>query len=453
MVAAHDAQPRGRSETAFGLRPLRDPALVLLLAFAVAAPIARPPLIQIGSLRLQACDLLLALSYLAAAAQWLAGRLRLRPSRLMFAGIAFLGALAVSCLLAPRRELRALLKVAAFAPLVLVPLLAAHVITTQERLALLARAWIGGSIIAISVGLVTIAAFYLHRPTADSMMCGYGALAAGNYPRVCAPMIHPNMVADYLITVIPALLLCGALVGPRLRWALILGAGVVAAFTLSTGIGGFAIAAAVAVVVARRRRGKLRLREWALVGAAAAVALLFTAASVNSFVPRGQGHVAVGSRDVKLFDGSRPSIWMGAARTFAAHPLTGEGYGTYVAVVTDPRAYVPADRIGKATGPVRPVRMEAHNVWLSVAGQAGLVGLAAFALLLWAIFGRLRTTRLEDPRVAELPLALVAALVGALAFHGLFAAVEEARHIWLLLAVAAAAAALQAQPAGANRRT
>jgi O-antigen ligase len=75
-----------------------------------------------------------------------------------------------------------------------------------------------------------------------------------------------------------------------------------------------------------------------------------------------------------------------------------------------------------------PVTLEAHDVALSVLGQTGLVGLVAFAaFVVLALRG-----------VSSARPALFAALVGTLVYHGLFAALEDARHLWVLPGMVAA---------------
>ena len=76
--------------------------------------------------------------------------------------------------------------------------------------------------------------------------------------------------------------------------------------------------------------------------------------------------------------------------------------------------------------------MEAHNAWLSVLGQAGVVGLGAFLWLLYEIARGWRAHLGADSELLELRPALLGAVAGALLFHGVFGAVEEARHLWAL---------------------
>jgi O-antigen ligase len=130
---------------------------------------------------------------------------------------------------------------------------------------------------------------------------------------------------------------------------------------------------------------------------------------------------------VRLAEGGRVDIWRGALRTAAAHPVVGKGYGTLVGETSNPRAVVSMEHWGtgamEASG---PVTVEAHDVWLNVLGQTGVPGLVAFAVFVALVV-----------RASARERALLAGLVAALLYHGLFAAIEDARHLWLLLGAAA----------------
>jgi O-antigen ligase len=186
------------------------------------------------------------------------------------------------------------------------------------------------------------------------------------------------------------------------------------------------------------RGERWRPADRALTGAALLCAAFFALSMLATLQPRGTGHLSIGSRDVLLFDGMRPSIWRGTLPTLSRHPITGSGYGTLVSETSDPRAFASPDAIPFLERPIKPRRLEAHDIWLSVLGQAGVVGLAAFLWLLYEILRRFKTLR-QGPWPDRLPAALFGAVAGALVFHGLFNALEEARHLWALFGLVVAA--------------
>ncbi len=412
-----------------------DPAFLFYLAFLATIPLARVAIDVHGLPRLQICDVFLGVSYLAYGVKLVAGRTRLPPARWLVASGVYLAALALSVLASTHSHTRGLLKLAAYTPMVLLPCLTAALIDDAAQLRHVVVAWYIGAGVAVATGVVSILAFFLdRRGLGTALACGYGALPRLSIPRVCAPFNNPNMLANYLTITIAMVL--GLVARPAWRWGAAIACGIVAAFTMSTAIAAIALAGAGVILAARRRQGRRLGAGHVLLGlGACAVAFLFSLATVSTLQPRGSGHIPIGARDLKLWDGPRPSIWAAAWSTFEKHPITGLGYGTDVAPVTDPRAFSTADQWDNA-GPVAPHDMEAHNVWLSVAGQSGLVGLTAFVILVVVLLLRVGTAELPGV-LAPLPTVLRVGLFAALGFHGLFAALEESRHVWALVGIAA----------------
>lgn len=408
----------------------------IAIAYLLSLPVQAWPLATLRGQPVLLPDALLVATWAAAAVALVAARgagLR-EVARWVVAGSAFLAVLALSAVVGGKPP-SSFLKLAAFAPMVLVPALLRWLFPDRSSALRAIKAFAAGCALALAVGLATIALFYIHRPVAEeSLMCGYGALHRAGYPRLCAPFRNFNMFADYLVATLP---LAAVFVEQRLgRWAafgLVGIASVVTLFTLSAGIGAFALVVAFVVgpLFGEARVGKL-LRGITWVGAIL-VELAFIAASLGTLVDRGAGTFPLGSHDYLWWDGSRPAILGAGLRTWLSHPFLGVGYGSTVAHVTDPRAFVPADKI--IPGQYAPFAdMEAHDLLLSVAGQAGILGLVVFVTTLVVLVTPLVRARLAeaDRRLRGVTLASVAAVV---VVHGVFIAVEEARHFWPLLAM------------------
>ena len=77
---------------------------------------------------------------------------------------------------------------------------------------------------------------------------------------------------------------------------------------------------------------------------------------------------------------------------------------------------------------------DAHNVWLSIAAQLGLLGVVALAAVLIAAVGHQPGRLLRAP----IPRALVIAVVCTFFYEGLSMSVEHFRHVWLVLGLLAA---------------
>jgi O-antigen ligase len=220
-------------------------------------------------------------------------------------------------------------------------------------------------------------------------------------------------------------------------WAL---AGVVAsvAFTYSRG-GVVALAATALPLLAYvpRRHAK----RWILVGAVAAVGLTAVLiptrygqrlAALVQLAGAVQGEAP---RDSALR--GRVSEVTSAAMMFADHPVIGVGYGNF-----EEHYHRYARNLGLDG---RSEERQAHSLYLEVAAETGLVGVAAFAgVLAYPIVGMRRTHsalrrggRARDAqRVAAFGFALFAYLVGSLFLH-----LSYPRYLWLLLGIAIAVGA------------
>jgi O-antigen ligase len=173
-------------------------------------------------------------------------------------------------------------------------------------------------------------------------------------------------------------------------------------------------------------------------GIAAAVAVVVV--SVGYRVPAGLGHVPVPGGEWHFLKGPRVHTWLSAVGTVRDHPVTGLGYGSTVAHTPRIQVWI-TQGYAEPLDIDRPPKKDAHQTWLSVAAQAGLVGLGAYLAVLLVCWRSLRRALRWRPGTVPERLAVAAAagLAGALVFHGLFASVEESRHVWALLGLGVAA--------------
>ncbi|NUP07122.1 MAG: O-antigen ligase family protein [Polyangiaceae bacterium] len=425
----------------------RDPVQWLLGAFLASLPLIRPSAFKVGSSPVALADLLLPLVYLAWLVQTIRKRRPLRLDGLLIATLVYIGVLAVSALRGSEPLKTSLLKLAAYSMYLLLPSLVIRIVDSAEDLRRMLRAWLAGATLAVLASAFGIVAWYVDREgVGRSFACPtYGLLPSGNFPRLCSSFVNPNMHCNYLVVSVALGLAYGASELRRIHVVFLAGiATIVAMFTLSAGFGGYLLMIAIVYWGASRQRHEpVGLRHFAAAATAVGGAIFFTITMISVMVPRGEGHLSIGSRAVKLFDGSRWAIWSSSIDTIKRHPIIGKGYSSYVAWSDDPKVFLSPDQIASGRGPAS-AQLEAHNIWLNVAGQSGLIGLAAFGFVLYQIvrgLGPLARTsfRSKLPLLPLLPVALIAALVGGVAFHGLFGALEEGRHVWALFAVCAAA--------------
>jgi O-antigen ligase len=145
----------------------------------------------------------------------------------------------------------------------------------------------------------------------------------------------------------------------------------------------------------------------------------------------------------------RVDFWQAAGEMWAAHPAIGAGVGAY------PLAYAEAPRPGKRyldrTAFVPPPH--AHNLFLQLLAEQGLVGLAAFAAVLTAAFIRvLALRRAADRWTRVVASGLFGALLAFLVHNQLDVTLVETTGIyfWGLLGLVSALTTMAA--AGASGR-
>ena len=259
-----------------------------------------------------------------------------------------------------------------------------------------------------------------------------------NQPRLAGPIGEKNRYAQVMLMLVPLGLFWG--LSARSRWPRILGfaaAGAAAlgvALTFSRGAAvGFAI-----VLIVMIAMGYIRPIQVVLVGLAVAVLMI----AVPSYANRVGSLVDLtstisGDTTTAAPDGavlSRATEGIAALLVFADHPLIGVGPGRFPSYYRD---Y--ADDVGLR---VLNSDRQAHDLYLHIAAENGLLGLLTFL----AIFGvtlrdliRVRRRWLvERPGLAKMATGLFLAVVTYLT-TGIFLHLSYARYLWLVMALAGAA--------------
>jgi len=118
----------------------------------------------------------------------------------------------------------------------------------------------------------------------------------------------------------------------------------------------------------------------------------------------------------------RVLVWQDTLRTVRQYPWFGKGTGMDVANT----------RYEVLSGMQQLLR-DAHNSWLNVFGQTGILGLAVFMLMLGYSIKRCRFSITDGGDHQYIHIALSVAFVGAFLYQGLGASFEDARHLWVLV--------------------
>jgi putative inorganic carbon (HCO3(-)) transporter len=254
---------------------------------------------------------------------------------------------------------------------------------------------------------------------AAAAVCGLLTFGAGLDRRVGGPIGDPNDFAFFLLPAVAMGLAVRTTVVRRWPWDLATLLIVVAVLgTLSRG----ALLGLVAMAVLALAARMVRLRTAFGMGVVVGAVLLVVAVAVPGMVSTSiEQKGVVADQNVS----ERLELWSAAARMTLEHPVLGMGPGAF-SLHHDEYTGLPDD-IGHNLD-------VAHNTWLEITSELGLVGLAAFLAILvtaWATAWSAWRRR-ADPHAAAVVVALVGAAVAAT-----FVTEQYYLPLWLLFALAA----------------
>ena len=178
----------------------------------------------------------------------------------------------------------------------------------------------------------------------------------------------------------------------------------------------------------------LMLRGMRRAAALAMLAVLGTIASVHQFAAREADQAGIYT--LADSEDTRYELWRAARAVFVAHPLMGVGSMRFSEVA---RQYAPIshDDRGKV----------AHNTYLEIAADTGILGLSAFALMIWGVWKLVWRAKLAEATGDGVIEAQVAAHVTlySILFRALLDAKEYDWSFYFLIVLAVASSALAAR--------
>lgn len=302
-------------------------------------------------------------------------------------------------------------------------------VRSTERLRTLTRVWTASSAVVVSCCVAGIFAFYLgfRNPETNVVLHPiFGSLPAGNYPRVEGFFIFPAILCNYL-----SVSWWIGLIGLSAGWLkrgitlVFLPLALIASFfTFTPGIGGLFLSNGIFIRQKLSTKAPL-FASLALTIGIFASAVVLSAGLVTMFSSE-SGRLRIPVLEGEIAPSHRVAAWTSAIETFRKYPIFGIGIGvpTASAVYTD------------ANGN-RHLLADAHNTYINVLAESGVVGFAAFmSIVLWVTWRVYRSER-DDLAHAIIKLCLGLALLDAFFYQSLTGSYEDQRHIWLLLGVAA----------------
>jgi O-antigen ligase len=197
---------------------------------------------------------------------------------------------------------------------------------------------------------------------------------------------------------------------------------ITAAFTFSIGLGGLALAIGVWILLSMHVEKRLKMTAFAL-GCLVAIFFLVVSLFALAPYPGAQVVLSVPCLNIDLMPSARMLVWADAMRTFLSHPITGLGLGEPVANV-----------VFTNTDGSLSLLTDAHNSFLSVAAQNGVIGLTAFMAIVFVIMKRWSRDIVSNTSITILG-ALGLAFTCSFVYQGLTGSFEDARHLWVLLGI------------------
>lgn len=278
------------------------------------------------------------------------------------------------------------------------------------------------------------------------------AAAESTAPRLSGPIGEKNRYAQILVVLVPLGLSLARTARRRSAKALAVGATMLILIgTALTYSRGAAIALGLVLVLGTFLR---LIRPVALCTAAVGVVVALTVvpaygerlSSLDDFARSLTSSTPLTSSDSSIR--SRATESLAALNVFIDHPILGVGPGAFPSYY---RSY--ASEIG---GRPRMEDREAHNLYLGVAAELGLLGLllllTLFAVLLHALFRARRAWSKRDPARSELAGGFILAIMLYMS-TGLFLHLSYQRYFWILIALATVAATLPRQRTEATAAT
>jgi O-antigen ligase len=306
------------------------------------------------------------------------------------------------------------------------PVIVLSLVTGWQHVRSVFRSWLAATAVVALLGVMSVAAFFADpdNPFLAFAINHFGTLPPGHYPRLRLTFLFAAMLCNYL-TVSLIILLISRKLGwiERSPFALLL-AGILfaASFSLTPGLGGIFLAGGVWIWLLLHQT-RLKLAWMSLAAGLGAALLLVVAMAVTPILhPTAPFLISVPGTDLTLAPAARLLTWIDALKNFTANPLVGRGIGVDAVDVH----YL--DPSGNAQ-----VLTDAHNTFLNIAAQCGLIGLLALLALLFWVFRDILPLRLgQDGDSSVLRFGLGFAFLNAFAYQGLGGSFEDSRHLWVL---------------------
>ena len=296
-------------------------------------------------------------------------------------------------------------------------------------------AWLIGTGLTVLASIAGFVIFYFGFKTqADNyFLSHFGSLPAGNYPRIHALFANANMMCNFLNVSLMFSLLAEKTGWLPKIWARVLQTGIwfAALFTFSAGLGGMFLSSGIWLRALYRKENNFRAAKISLAMSFVLAAAVFGSTLISPDTGNTTQEFALPFSGKKVEPSVRVLVWENALAKIREFPLTGSGTGTNTASLQY-----------RTLSGDNQILLDAHNVWLNVLGQAGLLGIITFLLLTIYLITRCRFAFDKLNEQNFIHLAVSCALAGAFLYQGLSGSFEDARHLWILFGILAGVSTL-----------
>lgn len=343
----------------------------LYLAFLATLPIVYPLRVIFSGLSVQAADFLFAGATVVWAINVFKGRVKIRGSWFYLPLALYLAALVFSTIFSINPQQSAI-KLVGKVYLVFIAVLTFNLVNSLSFMSRASEAWQVGTVLAVDFTVLGILLFFvgLQDQSINFVLSPYGTLPPGPYTRVDGFFEHAALLCNFLsISFVIALNMSSAgWLECRRFWPLIVGLWVVAVFTLTPGLGGLALSTGLWLWLHLKQIGHTFLSKLSL-GAGIGLAISFLMAASLTLFSYGTGATLIPVAHQQFKRSHRAVAWQTALENFKKHPLVGRGVAMEVSSAP---IIAPSGIAHRMT--------DAHNTYLSVAAETGVLELLTLAV-------------------------------------------------------------------------
>lgn len=294
--------------------------------------------------------------------------------------------------------------------------LAFNLVDDHKKLRKIGMAWLSATFLVCFVSVASLILFYFQcdNPILLETLSHYGSLPTGNYARIQSTFFNPNMMCNYLNISVGF-----GLLAYKFKWLKreVLGIftvifAIATFFTLSPGIGGIILTVGLWLWLDLNLLKPAFSKLFLLGGILGAVFFFLTVLPSPTNFPN------------KVEPSPRVLTWTSSLETLKKYPIVGRGIGLDAGYVI----------YNSPNG--QQVLGDAHQLWLNIAAQQGLIGLAIIIFLTFWFFRKSLPLNIEK---TPFKTALGLAFIGTFCYQGLVGSYEDARHLWVLLGLLASA--------------